>query len=413
MSGPALLSRLGRWLPVSPRAMQRLRQLQWQMFRARAWVGYGRNRRPQTPRAGPICVVGFHSSELGIGEGARAFSSALRAAGAEVVDWDITALFGHQRRFEGGYSTAPPAQAAAIVIHLNPHELVRLVGMLGAAPFEGRFCVGYWAWELEAIPVSWSAGFRYVDEVWTPSRFVADAVAARAPRALPVRVQPHPLAPGAARPDRAAFDLPQDAVVVLTAFDIRSGFARKNPVAAVRVFRQASAQAGDGILVCKVAGREVAPGLYDQLLAEIGEGGDVRLMTELLSAAQMSTLIASADIVLSLHRSEGFGLVLAQAMLAGKAVVATGWSGNLEFMTAQNSLLVDYALTPVNDPQGFYDRGPWAQADVADAAAKLTLLLQDVDARRSLGAKAAVAAARTLDPVRLGLKARAWLEGGA
>jgi glycosyltransferase involved in cell wall biosynthesis len=221
------------------------------------------------------------------------------------------------------------------------------------------------------------------------------------------------VSPSGAAPDRAGFGLPPDGVVVLTAFDMRSGFARKNPIAAVRAFRAAHVRApGPALMICKAAGTEGAPELLAQLKAEIGGAGDVRLMDEWLTGARMAALVASADIVLSLHRSEGFGLLPAQAMLAGKAVVATGWSGNLEYMTGDDSALVDYRLIPVDDPQGLYGHGRWADPDADQAAEKLAALMADAEARRALGKRAAARVAQVLDPVRLGRQARQWLGHG-
>jgi glycosyltransferase involved in cell wall biosynthesis len=96
-------------------------------------------------------------------------------------------------------------------------------------------------------------------------------------------------------------------------------------------------------------------------------------------------------------------------MAAGKAVVATGWSANLDFMTPDNSMLVDYTLAPVQDSQGLYAGGRWAEADVQDAAAKLAVLIADPDRRRALGARAAADIAAALDPAAIGRSARAWL----
>ena len=402
------LRRLGRALPFSPAVMHRLRRGAGVGFRATAWLKFGRSRRPQAPRPGPLCVVGFHGSVLGIGEAARAFTAALRLAGAEVVEWDISALFGHPVRLDCPAATSPPADAAGLVIFLNPHELVQLVAMAGPEPFRGRFCVGAWFWELEEVPRSWRPAMGYVDEVWAGSRFVAEAVSRRAPAGLPIRVLPCPVGRLDASPDRAAFGLPDDKVVVLTAFDVRSGFHRKNPLAAVRAFRLANRD-GRAVMVCKAAGVEGAPALVAALQAEIGEAGDVRLMTDWLTGRQMGALIASADVVLSLHRSEGFGLLPAQAMALGKTAVATGWSANLDFMTPDNSVLVDYTLVPVEDSQGLYRGGRWADADVQDAAAKLKAAIDDPAQRRRLGARAAADVAAALDPLVIGRKAQTWL----
>lgn len=405
------LRRLGRALPFNPVMMHRLRRCASVGFRLTAWLKHGRSRQAARPRRGPVCVVGFHGSVLGIGEAARACANALRAAGAEVVEWDISALFGHQVRLDSGASGAPPAEAASLVIFLNPHELVQLAAMVGAAPFRDRFCVGAWFWELEAAPASWASAMPYVDEVWAGSRFVAEAVARRAPVDLPIRVLPCPVSASPAKPDRAAFGLPEDKVVVLTAFDVRSGFNRKNPIAAVRAFRLANTD-GKAFMICKAAGVDGAPALMAELEAEIGEAGDVRLVTDWLTGAQMASLLASADIALSLHRSEGFGLLPAQAMAAGKAVVATGWSANLDFMTPDNSALVDYTLQPVRDSQGIYVGGRWAEADIADAAAKLKALIADPELRRTLGARAAKDIKAALDPATIGRRALAWLGDG-
>lgn len=401
------LRRLSRALPIGPRLMHRLRRAAGAGFHVAAWVKHGRARAPCRPGSGPVCVVGFHGSVLGIGEAARACSTALRAAGAEVVDWDISAMFGHDVRLGDAYRTAAPDHADALVIFLNPLELVQLVAMTGAAPFQGRFCVGAWAWELQTAPRSWRGAMRYVDEVWACSHFVANAVAKIAPANLPVRVLPHALALPPERPQRAPSDAGEK-LTVLMVFDARSGFVRKNPIAAVRAFRRAN-DADQAILTCKAGGAEAAPELMAELRDEIGAGQDVRLISDWLTAEQMADLNAKADVVLSLHRSEGFGLVLAQAMAAGKPVVATGWSGNVDFMTKADSVLVDYALVRVRDRQGFYRGGLWAEPDIEDAAAKLKVLLGDPDRRRDLGRRAQAAIALKLDPGAIGRQARVWL----
>jgi glycosyltransferase involved in cell wall biosynthesis len=403
--------KLIRGVPLGPRLAHRLRRAAGVGFEAAAYLRFGNDRARQQPRPGPVGVVGFHGSVLGIGEGARAFSAALRGAGVEVVDWDISALFGHERRLEMTASAQPPEGVASLVVHLNPRELVQLVAMAGASPFRGRFCVGYWAWELEQAPRSWRAGLGYVDEVWTPSAFVAGAVEALAGGTRPVRVFPHPVAvPERPTGDRDLWGSDPGQVVVLAAFDLRSGFERKNPIGAVRAFRAAAARAGvPAVLIVKATGADGDPGLFAGLRAEIGEGADVRLVTDWLTEAELAGLIGAADIALSLHRSEGFGLLPARAMAAQKAVVATGWSGNLDYMSPENSALVEYRLIPVRDPQGLYDGGRWAEPDMEDAIAKLAALIADPSARLVLGRRAAADVAQRLDPASLGRQASAWL----
>ena len=219
-----------------------------------------------------------------------------------------------------------------------------------------------------------------------------------------MRVLAHP-ALAAAPPVQAG-----DRVQVLTVFDAGSGFTRKNPLASVRAFRLANVQ-GLARMVIKASGANTAPEAMAQLQAEIGTTGDVTLTTERLSNAGFAELMEQSDIILSTHRSEGFGLSLAQAMADGKPVVATGWSGNLDFMSQDDSRLIAYRLVPVDDPQGFYESGLWADPEIEDAARQLKVLIEDPQARAALGRKAADAAARKLDPLTIGRQARLWLEG--
>jgi len=410
----SVISRLrstARALPLGRSGSAAVRRLTSAGFSASAYVRHGWRRRAGVARPGPVAVVGFHGSVLGLGDGARAFSSALRAAGSEVVDWDIAEVFGHDRHLRGDIPDVPPLGDGPMVIHLNPRELIQLIGVYGSAPFAGRRVIGYWAWELEAVPRAWAAAFRYVDEVWTPSNFVADAVRAAAPEGLPIRVFPHlvSLLP-AAPPDRARFSVPEDRFIVMTSFDMRSGFVRKNPFAAVAAVRRAAELAGQPVtLICKVVGREGLPHMYEALKADAAQTGDVQLITEWLSGEDMAGLIASCDAIISLHRSEGFGLLLAQGMLAGKPVIGTGWSGNLDFMDRDCARLVDYDLVAVEDIQGLYAGGHWAEPDVEDAARQLARLIEFPGERAEVGAAAARAIRDKLDPLKWGQIGRLWL----
>lgn len=410
------LRRVARALPLGRPALNAARKMSATGFELSAFARHGWSRKSCETGPGAVVVAGFHGSVLGLGDGVRAFSAALRRAGIEVIDWDVAEVFGHDRplaadELSAGAAPGPPPGEGPMIIHLNPRELVQLAAVHGRRPFAGRRVIGYWAWELEQAPRSWAKAVRYVDEVWTPSQFVADAVRTITPEDMPVRVFPHLVSMlPAAGADRTRFGLPQDRFVALTSFDMRSGFVRKNPFAAIEAVRRAAELSGAPVtLACKVVGREGAPHLYAQLEAEAAKQDDVRLITEGLTGPEMASLIASADAVITLHRSEGFGLLPAQAMLAGKAVVATGWSGNLDFMDAQTARLVDYDLVPVEDVQGLYAGGHWAEPDVDDAARKLARLIEFPGERAALGAAAQQGIRGTLDPDRWGAIAKAWL----
>jgi glycosyltransferase involved in cell wall biosynthesis len=181
--------------------------------------------------------------------------------------------------------------------------------------------------------------------------------------------------------------------------NLASSLERKNPYAAITAFRAAFGDRRDRLLILKVG----FPTHFPSDFAAIAQAADVpniRLETRNLPRADNHALIAAADMVLSLHRSEAFGLVLAEAMLLGKPVIATGWSGNMDFMDQENAALVGYRLVAALDRRGTYDveNAVWAEPDLFDAVTHLRRLADDQLARRSLGAAARKAAYLRLGP---------------
>lgn len=354
------------------------------------------------PPGSPVCVAGLLSAAVGIGEGARLCVSALDRSDYRPVGTDLSARFQRVDIAQRGlWSTALPHGPGTVIVHL-PGDLTSVgLAMLGRRSTAGKRIIGYWAWELPQIPVRWRAGLAFVDEIWTPSRFAADAVRSFTPK--PVRVVPHPVAiqaPGTSR--RGRFGIPGDCFAVLAAFHMSSCFARKNPLAAVSAFRAAFGRSTGALLIVKASEAASEPQLMARLRHTIGDAPNIRMYEELLTADEMQDLIASVDVVLSLHRAEGFGLVMAQAMLAGTAVVATGWSGNLDFMDDQSAELIGHCPVPVADSQGCYesDGQVWAEPDTSQAAAALSRLAEDPDRRRGMAERA-----RAMVGSRLGIDA--------
>jgi glycosyltransferase involved in cell wall biosynthesis len=344
----------------------------------------------------PVCVAGILSTATGIGEGARLSGRALVALGYRVRSFDIDEVLGT----EPGQDRALPLErgAGTVLLHFNPDHLTPLLMLMNRSRLRGKRLIGYWAWELARIPDLWISALDEVDEVWTPSDFVSDAVRRHTDK--PVRTVPHPVVQGRrGSPRRAHFGLGNQ-FVVLTMFSFASSFQRKNPIAAVRAFKQAFGSAADRLLIVKVSQADESPEEMALLLAAIGDAPNIRVEQRVLSDDERLDLIASADVLLSLHRSEGFGLVMAEAMAAGVAVVATNWSGNLDFMDETSALLVPFRMIAVADCKGVYDgREQWADPDVAVAAAYLQAVAADParyeDMRR---------AARAMVEERLGLE---------
>lgn len=350
-----------------------------------------RAKRRNLPPTLPVTIVGFHGAVHGLGEGARMLARGFADAGLATRAVDLSAQVGFPVDLPAAFPPPGTDERGVVISHINPPELLRWVRETEGRPLEGRRHIGYWAWELEDVPPEWKAAFALVDEVWTPSAFAADAIRKIAPPRVKVSPAPYPLYlnPRPA-PDRARFGVPKGAVVVLMAFDLRSTAQRKNPHAALRAFQRAQATASKpALLLCKVVGADLYPETFEALRRQVADTPSIRLMTESLSADDMAVLTASSDIVLSLHRSEGYGLLLAEAIWLGKPTVATGWSSNVEFMDPASSQLVDFDLIPVEGDGAIYRAGRWADARIDDAAGKLARMIANDAWRAELAAATA------------------------
>ena|GEM_PF-1490557 len=307
-----------------------------------------------------VCIVSALARRTGIASGALLQYRALRRLGidAELVD-GTPAL-------RNPFFRAPHRPASAYIFHCGGPQTVNMLSaaLPGAAE---AWRIAYWAWELPDPPPDWRGSDRLVHEIWTPSHFAQASL--RRLTALPVHVVPHAVA--SQPPRRRDWSRP---FTVLAMADSRSSFARKNPAGAIRAFVDAFGTSSQARLVLKLTGsdEDVAA-----LAAMAASRPNIRLLRRYLDEAAMQNLLRGADALLSLHRAEGFGLPLLEAMAHGTPVVATGWSGNLEFMTAANAELVPCRLVPVRDPAAIYHDSLWAEPDIAAAAAALQRLAQD------------------------------------
>jgi glycosyltransferase involved in cell wall biosynthesis len=347
----------------------------------------------RTPHPGPVTVVGLFLSSSGMGQAARLTLRALQGMGLDTRYVDLTSFFhsGDTLAVSLG-EEAHPGEGGTLLIHLNPPELPRALNILGRGYVRDKRLIGYWNWELPKLPASWESGFGYLDEVWVPTRFVADAVKDKRNRTTPVYTIPLPVPCSVSSSlTRADFGLPDNVVLCLTMFDMRSGMVRKNPIAAIRAFRMAFGDDPRVVLAVKVSKSSVDQDSIRELKRETEGAKNICFVFQELQAGDVAALLQCADIVISLHRSEGFGLMLAEAMHLGKPVIATGWSGNLDFMNTSNSALVNYKLIPARDGQGVYtqDGQLWAEPDIAHASDWLRKLAASEQLRKELGEVAA------------------------
>lgn len=327
-------------------------------------------------------VCGYFTAELGVGQSGRLVVDAVRASGLPhaTVTWTRTLS-----RTQEPFVDVDPGQRYPVnVAVVNADQVEQWVADMGPL-VDGRYLVAVWAWEVEEFPRGFSAALDLVDEVWAVSSFVRDAIARTT--AKPVHVLPHPVLsrPEPGPLDRAALGLP-DGPMFLFAFDYLSVFERKNPLATVAAFASAFAEGEGPILVVKSVNGDLRRSDRERLRAACSERHDVYLIEDYLPGSVVSELMADATAYVSLHRSEGYGLTLAESMALGVPVVATGYSGNLDFMSDTDSLLVPYELVPVAPGSGPYpSTTQWADPDVAVAAQHLRRLYDDPGFAADLG----------------------------
>jgi glycosyltransferase involved in cell wall biosynthesis len=344
----------------------------------------GRVQRLRGPEL-PIGVVGFHSSVLGIGEGARQFANTSRMAGYPTGVIDVSDLFNLNQDLSSPQSMSD--EPGTLFIHLNPVELTYMMGRMGRSFPRQAFRAAFWAWETTRAPSDWVAAEPLVDAIFCPSSFTASAISQTMTGASPVFVLPHIVKLPEKLPSRKqVFGLDPHKVTLLCTYDPRSSLDRKNPIGAIEAFvRSGCGESGAAELVVKSHGSSTTKHERGELEAAIRGKRGIILMDRTLAPEDLSSLFASIDILVSAHRAEGFGLTLAEAMAAGKLVIATGWSGNMDFMSKDCAALVNYNIVPAKDRAGVYNVGSWAEPNLEHMAMLIREFVLQSEKRRLVG----------------------------
>lgn len=351
-------------------------------------------------------LYGYLTSNIGLGVAGRNTAEMLLHNGTPVRLNDVSAGRGMQGKerslveeIERSRGLAPYAMN---LFHLNPDQMVYLLNPLSSrVTIRDRMQVCVPFWELPALPPVWHRPLEAMDLILAPTRYIETAIRTELPQARVLHFPQAVHIPDGIVADRARFGLPEDATVFVMSFDMRSDIERKNPWAAIEAFHKAFPSRSDVRLIVKVnnAGASVQFPALVRRLNEAARDSRVVIRTEPMTYRDVLTLYASSDALVSLHRAEGLGLSLLEAMSLGRPVIATAFSGNTDFMTPENSCLVSYRMIPVvASTQHAYSvkfAGPqeWAEADVEEAARYMTQLADDPALRAKLGGRAAATAA--------------------
>lgn len=341
-----------------------------------------------------VNLLGYHGSTSGLGTAVRQLRRSLEAAGVPVSIFDVAATESPEAGTPAGAAGSTIVRATTIAVVTAPE----LPSALAARPKlrDAPRVVGYWFWEIAEVPDTHRPGMGVVDEIWAPTTFIADAYRS-APGAPPVVVQPLYLAGESADPAlvdswRARF-APNGEFVFLVALDLFSIVERKNPFGAVDAFASAFGATDANVrLVIKMLNGNQRPESSARIAEHIGSSGvadRIDLVDAFVSDAEMTALVAAADCLVSLHRGEGLGLHLAAAMWLETPVIASRYSGNLDFMSDDTSALIDVTLVGAEHGEGAYpDGAEWADPDIAQAAAWMRRLVAEPETGRELAAAA-------------------------
>lgn len=280
------------------------------------------------------------------------------------------------------------------IFHINAHECTTAFMDMGRQAWDGRYNIAYWLWELEEFPEEWVGCMDLFDEIWTPAEFISNCL--RKYTNKPVNTVPYCVtAPVDEKYDRNYFQLPEDKFLFLMMFDSESVSERKNPKSVLKAFKKAFLQTDKEIgIVVKV--NEYKQEDVDYIHKELDGYENVYILTETLSKVQVNSLIKAVDVYISLHRAEGFGLVMAEAMIVGTPVIATNWSANTEFMNDDVACMVDYKLIELEKDIGPYKAGScWADPDTDEASGYMRKLYED----RAFGSRMAERASKYVKTV--------------
>ena len=314
-----------------------------------------------------VNLIGMFSQDSGLGQSVRLVAHEIEKTNIPHGFIDFYAypeMPKNNHEFDGKYTDS--FKYGINVFHVNMQDLFKVYEMVKPDDWHGHYNIAFWLWEMEEFPAQWIPMINQLDEIWTPAEYVSRAI--RKVTTKPVYTIPYIVeASYQEKYNRTYFSLPEDKFLFLMLFDSNSITERKNPMAAINAYKKAFSKDNQSVgLVIKIGNAR------DYEIAEIKEalvGYNVYFVNGMLPKIEVNSLLHCVDVYVSLHRSEGFGLVLAEAMLLKTPTIATNYSANTEFQNSSTSCLVNYRLIPVGqDIYPYQKEFCWADPNVDQAA---------------------------------------------
>ncbi|KAA8996595.1 glycosyltransferase family 4 protein [Paenibacillus spiritus] len=336
-----------------------------------------------------VNLVGFSRAEMGVGESCRIAARSMSAAKIPFAILDFKGTNSASMKDDSwAYMEVSKPLYGVNIFHINAEQMGEVFLHYGNSLFNDRYNIGFWHWELPEFPDEWIENFRFVDEIWVPSVFVANSISIKSP--VPVIKMPHSIEVKInTKRTRTYFNLPESPFLFLTMYDLKSFQDRKNPQASINAFKKAFSPFDHSVgLVIKINGLYHGDQDLSSIIELIGNYNNIYILRETLSRNDTNALMDVADCFISLHRSEGFGLGLAEAMYLGKPVIGTNWSSVTDFMNSDNSCPVGYKLVSVGQDHGPYKADQlWADPDVEHASKYMVRLVHDEDFYKKISTK--------------------------
>ena len=353
----------------------------WQLAAHRRLIGpyLLPKRDPATVVKAPL-LIGYFETGLGLGEYARGLAAALNAVGAPFSVYPYNSYTGRRRDEAPWTQFYDVNRVHSINIFCMAADQTRKARqIIGSRQTQGRYNILNTFWELPKAPQSWRSDLEFFDELWVPNRFVADSF-------RPIFFKDIFVAPPCINigvdvvGDRTKFGLDPARFYFLFSFDLNSYPERKNPLAVIKSFQSAFGDSRDDVgLIVKTSGHRFRD-VMSELEAAAKIDRRINIMHGDWKRADVLALLASVDCYVSLHRAEGFGYGMAEAMALGKAVIGTDFSGNTEFLTAQTGYPVPYRMRPVGQGEyPHYTGNSWAEPDIAVAAERMRAVASGTD----------------------------------